>query len=73
MPLQYTHLKGAEQITLDGVFHSVDRPNDWYGSEEVVDRWLSTVYQQVRPASARKDGNSLWERISEPFSDILSR
>ncbi|CAN0516588.1 unnamed protein product, partial [Ectocarpus sp. 8 AP-2014] len=40
VPLVYAHLEGAEQVTLDGVFHSVDKPDEWYGSEGVVDRWL---------------------------------
>ena len=38
---------GAEQITLDGVYHSplgggVSRP--WYGSPEVLERWIRVVY-----------------------------
>ena len=38
---------GAEQITLDGVYHSplgggTSRP--WYGSPEIIDQWLRVVY-----------------------------
>ena len=38
---------GAEQITLDGVYHSplgggTSRP--WYGSPDIIDQWLRVVY-----------------------------
>ena len=65
MPLIYAHLEGAEQVTLDGVFHSVDKPNDWYGAEEIVDRWLPTVVQELRPSTIRSGGGAA---ISELFS-----
>lgn len=48
VPLSSALLAGAEQVVLDGVFHSMSRvrtfnePTDvpWYGSEQVVDAWL---------------------------------
>lgn len=52
VPLVYAHLEGAEQITLDGVFHSVDKPQDWYGAEDVVDRWLGAVLKKSRLSSS---------------------
>ena len=43
------HGSGAEQITLEGVFHGplgggkdADRP--WYGSPSVLDQWIRVVY-----------------------------
>lgn len=45
----YAHVSGAEQITLEGVFHGplgggkdADRP--WYGSPGVLDQWIRVVY-----------------------------
>ena len=40
---------GAEQITLDGVYHSplgagADNSRPWYGSPEVIERWIRVVY-----------------------------
>ena len=47
--LAYAHLEGAKQLTLPGVFHSINSPNDyWYGGEAVVDQWLPTVRTLVQ-------------------------
>lgn len=43
VPLESSHLEGAKQVTLDGVFHSINAPDAWYGSEGVVDSWLKKV------------------------------
>lgn len=46
VPLEYTLLDGSRTIILDGVLHSINEagttePTDrWYGSEDVIDRWL---------------------------------
>lgn len=45
------HGAGANNITLDGVFHSMSRVGTyseaaevvWYGSEAVIDHWLSAA------------------------------
>lgn len=37
------HLEGATQVTLPGVRHSIGTPTQWYGAEEVIDRWLPEV------------------------------
>lgn len=67
MPLMSAHLEGAEQITLDGVFHSVDTPDAWYGSDGVVDRWLATVLKEVRPAAEVP----FPELFSAPFANLF--
>lgn len=43
VPLESSHLEGATQVTLQGVFHSINAPTAWYGSEAVVDKWLRKV------------------------------
>ncbi|CAL8463623.1 g3157 [Coccomyxa elongata] len=48
-PLPAAHLQGAEQITLDGVYHSplgagADGSRPWYGSPRVIERWIRVVY-----------------------------
>lgn len=40
---------GAEQITLDGVYHSPlgagrDGSRPWYGSSGVIEQWIRVVY-----------------------------
>ncbi|CAM9724146.1 unnamed protein product [Ectocarpus sp. 12 AP-2014] len=73
VPLVYAHLEGAEQVTLDGVFHSVDKPDEWYGSEGVVDRWLVTVAQELRPSGSKGEGMaSLSAMFSAPFAKLFS-
>jgi len=43
VPLEAAHLDGAKQINLKDVFHSINAPRAWYGSEEVIDSWLRQV------------------------------
>jgi hypothetical protein len=53
IPFPIAHLDGSAQITLDGVLHSINeagttRPTDsWYGSEKVVDQWLSKTLEKL--------------------------
>jgi hypothetical protein len=43
VPLNSAHLPGACQLTIPGVYHSINAPrNFWYGAEDVVDFWLPT-------------------------------
>lgn len=72
----FAHLEGAEQVTLDGVFHSVDKPDDWYGSEGVVDRWLDSVASEVSPRGSKGGGGgmaTISELFSTPFANLFNR
>ncbi|MBD2315080.1 lipase [Desertifilum sp. FACHB-1129] len=40
-PVEAAHLEGAENITLDGVWHSPSNPGSWYGSAQIMDRWIA--------------------------------
>ncbi|CAM9242250.1 unnamed protein product [Scytosiphon promiscuus] len=75
VPLMYAHLEGAEQVTLQGVFHSVDKPDDWYGSEGVVDRWLASVASELSPAGGKSGGGmaTFSEMLSAPFANLFNR
>lgn len=42
VPVSHAHLEGAEQITLEGCFHSI-QSDIWYGGDSVVDSWLPQV------------------------------
>ncbi|EOD39209.1 hypothetical protein EMIHUDRAFT_223702 [Emiliania huxleyi CCMP1516] len=67
VPLEWTLLEGARQVVLPGVLHSINEagttlPTDrWYGSEQVVDRWLGAVRQEV----AAETTNPLEEAVSQ--------
>lgn len=39
-PVEAAHLEGAENITLDQVWHSPKSPGKWYGSPEVIQTWM---------------------------------
>ncbi|KAJ1439116.1 hypothetical protein B484DRAFT_444222 [Ochromonadaceae sp. CCMP2298] len=52
VPISNAHLSGAQQITLDGVWHSIQAPgNNWYGKPENIDLWLP---QTLKLIAARK-------------------
>jgi pimeloyl-ACP methyl ester carboxylesterase len=48
VPFCTAHLDGAVQIDLDGVLHSIDSPDDWYGSPSVIQQWHGPVRQQLQ-------------------------
>ncbi|EIE27676.1 alpha/beta-hydrolase [Coccomyxa subellipsoidea C-169] len=67
-PLPSAHLQGAEQITLEGVYHSPlgagagdSRP--WYGSPGVIERWIRVVY----------DDKELDEKYSVEIGDMVQQ
>ena len=40
-PVSAAHLDGATNLTLEGVMHSPNSPDVWYGSPEVLSIWVS--------------------------------
>jgi len=42
-PVEAAHLQGANNITLDEVWHSPRSPGKWYGSVEVVPSWADRL------------------------------
>lgn len=53
-PVDWAHLDGAENVVLDGVYHSPvgagpERP--WYGTEGVLEQW---VHYLTSPAGETK-------------------
>ncbi|BDA42929.1 hypothetical protein COCOBI_03-8220 [Coccomyxa sp. Obi] len=52
VPLANAHLEGADNIVLEGVFHSMGTNKSWqiehrwYGSEDVVDHWAHCLVRQ---------------------------
>ena len=46
VPISSAHLEGAQQITLEGCWHSINAPgNQWYGQPAMVDLWLPQVFK----------------------------
>jgi hypothetical protein len=52
VPQCSAHLDGAVQLNLDGVFHSINVPDNWYGSQSVIEKWhtpmLTLLKRQVQ-------------------------
>jgi pimeloyl-ACP methyl ester carboxylesterase len=42
-PIAAAHLKGAKNLVLEGAYHSPRRDRIWYGSAELLDRWISDL------------------------------
>ena len=45
-PVQTAHLDGAENVTLEGVFHTPVGSSDarpWYGTPKVLDQWVDKL------------------------------
>lgn len=47
VPLSSAHLEGATQITLPEAKHSIGTPSEWYGADDVIDKWLPKVTSRL--------------------------
>ena len=66
VPHSAVHLEGAEQLTFDDVRHGHIGAN-WYGSDEVVDRWWPRAIELWRGAlAARVENYSLTHASAAP-------
>jgi pimeloyl-ACP methyl ester carboxylesterase len=65
VPFPWTQLEGSKQIRLDGVVHSINEagttmPTDrWYGSEDVIDRWLPEVLDEMKINASTGGSNGI--------------
>jgi len=54
VPVCSAHLDGAQQLDLDGVLHSINAPDNWYGSTGVIDRWHTPMLVQLKERIVQK-------------------
>jgi hypothetical protein len=47
VPYCAAHLDNAVQVDLDGVLHSINAPDNWYGSSQVIERWHDPMLQEL--------------------------
>ena len=47
VPQCAAHVDGATQLNLEDVFHSINVPDKWYGSEKVIDEWHDTMLAEL--------------------------
>lgn len=68
VPIVSSHLKGALQINLKGIFHSINVPDRWYGSNPVIDSWHSEMLLALNRRSNERKRSS-WRK--NPFENIF--
>jgi hypothetical protein len=44
----YVHMLIYHKVELRDVYHSINRPGDWYGSDRIIDQWLPIVLDQLK-------------------------
>jgi len=47
VPCVAAHLEGATQLDLEGIFHSINVPDKWYGSDAVMDLWYEEMMRLI--------------------------
>jgi pimeloyl-ACP methyl ester carboxylesterase len=47
VPTRIAHLPGAVQINLDNVYHTPELSSSWYGSDNILDKWLGSVESKL--------------------------
>lgn len=52
VPLCSGHVEDSMQLTLDGVLHSINAPNNWYGSDAILDQWHGPMMAEIRRLQA---------------------
>lgn len=74
IPVDYALLDGSKQLVLQGVYHSIDAPDDqWYGGEAVVDRWLPAVRALKRSYDGAKRRTRALARIRGGIDRALGK
>jgi hypothetical protein len=48
----------AMQIELPGVFHSINAPSSWYGSDTVINTWHDTMMDQINEMNRQQQQGS---------------
>jgi pimeloyl-ACP methyl ester carboxylesterase len=60
VPTDFTLLQGSKQLVLQGVYHSIQAPGDyWYGGDGVIDQWLPSVRREIGATTPLKERDAL--------------
>ena len=68
VPVCAGHLEGAKQLTLEGVFHSINAPASWYGSDVKLDSWHDLMLQELAQWKLQKQSPQQSSSIFGIFS-----
>jgi hypothetical protein len=65
------HLDGAIQLDLEGVLHSMNTPDDWYGSTGIIDSWHGPMMERLTGVLNNNITPTTWPfQISLPTFDL---
>ena len=63
VPLAYTLLQGSTKVVIEGAYHSIQAPNNfWYGGPRGVKKWLPVALKEI---SSSKRFNTLNSQVKE--------
>jgi pimeloyl-ACP methyl ester carboxylesterase len=58
VPVVSGHVDDAMQIELPGVFHSINAPSSWYGSDTIINTWHDTMMDQINEMNRQQQQGS---------------
>jgi pimeloyl-ACP methyl ester carboxylesterase len=58
VPVVSGHVDDAMQIELPGVFHSINAPSSWYGSDSIINTWHDTMMDQINKRNRQQQQGS---------------
>jgi pimeloyl-ACP methyl ester carboxylesterase len=71
VPYSVAHLTGAIQIDLDGVLHSINAPDRWYGSSQIIDRWHNQVLKEIQSSTKSKPTKAVNTNLMTTFTSAF--
>ena len=73
VPISAAHLDNAIQLNLQGIFHSINKPEQWYGSDAVLDLWHDDMIREIhaRTASSSTANNVFANSKKNPLLESI--
>lgn len=66
VPQCSAHVDGALQLDLEGVLHSINAPDNWYGSSGVIDTWHDPMLKKLARLPRKGGSNKSQFQLSLP-------
>ena len=58
VPFAAAHLEGAVQLDLEGVKHSINAPDNWYGSSNIIQQWHDPMLKEIKKRKRGRNNNN---------------
>ena len=66
VPQCASHLDDAIQLDLDGVYHSINRLDKWYGASDILDSWHQPMLKELNSRTSSRQPSS------QPFAAFFN-